>query len=106
MINFKINIQNEQEMPLEFSQSSYPNPFNPSTKINFVIPQAGFVKLTIFNVLGEKIKELVNEYMESGQYIVSWNGDNEKGNKVISGVYLSVIESRNKRLVQKMILSK
>lgn len=44
--------------------------------------------------------------METGQYSYTWNGDNEKGNKVISGVYLSVLETREKRLVQKMILSK
>lgn len=101
----KINT-NESVIPFDYSISNYPNPFNPSTLIRFSIPEEQNVRLTIYNMLGEKIKELVNGRMETGQYSYTWNGDNEKGNKVISGVYLSVLETREKRLVQKMILSK
>ena len=96
----------ENVIPFDYSISNYPNPFNPSTLIKFSIPEEQNVRLTIYNMLGEKIKELVNGRMETGQYSYYWNGDNEQGNKVISGVYLSVLETREKRLVQKMILSK
>ncbi|MGD8782242.1 MAG: FlgD immunoglobulin-like domain containing protein [Ignavibacteria bacterium] len=96
----------ENEIVNEFALANYPNPFNPSTNINFSIPKAQNVKLLIYNILGEKVKELVNSNMEAGSYTVQWNGDNQSGRKVNSGVYFSVLQTQEKRIVKKMILSK
>ena len=96
----------EEEVLADYTLDNYPNPFNPSTKINFSLPEAGFVKLTIYDMLGRQVKELVNMQMNPGSYTSTWYVVNELGNKVNSGIYFSVLESRNKRIVQKMILSK
>ncbi|MGD8778682.1 MAG: T9SS type A sorting domain-containing protein, partial [Ignavibacteria bacterium] len=96
----------ENEIVNGFALANYPNPFNPSTNINFSIPKAQNVKLLIYNLLGEKVKELVNSNMEAGSYTVQWNGDNQSGRKVNSGVYFSVLQTQEKRIVKKMILSK
>ncbi len=90
----------------DFALSNFPNPFNPSTVINYSIPSAQTVKILIYNILGEKVKELVNSSMEAGSYSVQWNGDNQFGRKVNSGVYFSVLQTQEKRIVKKMILSK
>lgn len=66
---------------------NYPNPFNATTQISFDIPEASQVKLEIFNVLGEKVMVLVNEYMSPGHKIVTWDGRNLRGEQVSSGIY-------------------
>ncbi len=71
----------------ELSQN-YPNPFNPTTNIKFSIVKNSNVKLDIFNALGEHIKTLVDNYYSPGNYITIWNGKNDFGNKVNSGVYI------------------
>lgn len=93
-------------LPTEFAISNYPNPFNPSTNISYSIPEASNVKLQIYNMLGQKVVELVNTNMDAGNYMTQWNGKNQNGQMVNSGIYLSVLETKNKRIVQKMILAK
>jgi len=61
---------------------NYPNPFNPSTDISFSLPKAEHIKLEIYNIMGQKVSTLVNEYKKAGVYTVSWNA-----NKVASGIY-------------------
>ena len=68
---------------------NYPNPFNPSTTIKYSIPEAANVKLTVFNVLGEVVTELVNEFKSSGSYSLSWNPQST----LSSGVYLYKIQA-------------
>ena len=78
------------EVPQEFALgANYPNPFNPSTKINFNISKPeGSVSLKVFDVLGREVKTLMNEPMQPGQYFVEWDGTNNQGNAVTSGVYI------------------
>lgn len=80
---------------------NYPNPFNPTTLISFTIPQSGNVKLSVYNLLGQEISTLVNEYREAGTYDVEFNAVN-----LNSGVYLYKLESNGLTLTKKMTLLK
>ena len=68
--------------------SNYPNPFNPSTTIKFSIQNDSNVELTIYNIKGQKIKALAQDEFAKGSHSVIWNGDNESGQPISSGVYL------------------
>lgn len=83
---------------------NYPNPFNPSTEITFNIARPGKYELSIYNVLGQKIKTLAAKKFEIGQKSVSWNGFNELGNQVSSGVYFYKLSGNEVDLTKKMIL--
>jgi flagellar hook assembly protein FlgD len=69
-------------------EQNYPNPFNPSTKIRFILKEQGYVSLTIFNIKGEKVRELVAKNMNPGAHIVEWDGMEQSGHQVPSGMYL------------------
>jgi photosystem II stability/assembly factor-like uncharacterized protein len=79
----------KQLIPAFFHIAGYPNPFNPVTTIDYTIPSSGFVSITIFNAIGEKISTLVSEELHAGHYKVSWNGS-----PFSSGVYFCRMEAR------------
>jgi choice-of-anchor B domain-containing protein len=85
---------------------NYPNPFNPSTSIPYQLPQPGDVRIEIYNMLGQKVKTLVNNKKEPGYYTASWEGLNDNGFQVSSGIYLYRIEAGEFSSVRKMILMK
>lgn len=90
------------EIPDNFSLSqNYPNPFNPTTNIKFAIPKSGFVKLTVFDMLGREVETLVNENLNAGTYNADWNAS-----KFSSGVYFYMIETEGFTETKKMILTK
>ncbi|MGH1362543.1 MAG: peptidoglycan DD-metalloendopeptidase family protein [Calditrichia bacterium] len=72
---------------------NYPNPFNPETTIAYTVNRPGSVRLTIFNLLGEEIRQLVDVNQSSGRYSVKWDGRNNEGATVGSGVYLYRLET-------------
>ncbi len=72
---------------------NYPNPFNPSTTIRYALPEAARVNLSIYNVLGQRVAELTNEVKNAGYHNVVWNGRNEAGSQVATGVYFYRIEA-------------
>ncbi|MDD8018769.1 MAG: FlgD immunoglobulin-like domain containing protein [Bacteroidota bacterium] len=75
-------------IPTEYQlQNNYPNPFNPSTTILYGIPQASRVSITIYSILGQEVKTLVNDVQNASFYRVVWNGTNNNGTHVASGVY-------------------
>jgi hypothetical protein len=80
---------------------NYPNPFNPATTINYSLPKAGNVKLTVYNAIGSKVAIVVNEYKLAGNYSVQFNGNN-----LASGIYLYRLESGNYNSARKFILLK
>jgi flagellar hook assembly protein FlgD len=84
------NINNDSEIvPLSYRLSqNYPNPFNPSTTVQFELPRLSKVNLVIFDLLGRKVKTLVNKSVAPGKYEVQWNGRNESGVPVSSGIYI------------------
>lgn len=81
-----------------------PNPFNPKTTIRYRVPTASDVKLSIYDPAGQLIQTLVNDLHEGGTYTVQWNGENEQGVSMPSGVYLYRLEAKNFSETRKMIL--
>jgi len=88
-------------------EQNYPNPFNPSTTISYQVPEDGeHVRLEIYNVVGQKVRELVNTVQNAGEYTVRWDGLNDRGSRVASGVYIYRMSSGTFNSVKKMLLVK
>ena len=85
---------------------NYPNPFNPETIIRYQIPQSSRVKLEVFNLLGERIRTLVDTEQQSGFYQVIWDGNNDAGITVPSGIYFYVLHWDNNTEFRKAIFMK
>lgn len=85
---------------------NYPNPFNPSTTISLDIPYKSEVSLKIYNILGEEVKTLLNRQLSAGSYNFEWNGTDNAGKQVSSGVYLYKLTTNNISLSKKMVLLK
>jgi hypothetical protein len=102
----------EVEIPLVYSlEQNYPNPFNPSTNIKYSISEDGFVKLAVYNLLGEEVTVLVNNEQKAGRYEVVFStiGGSASGgdaSRFASGVYMYRLESNNFISIKKMILIK
>ena len=94
---------NREPQSFKLNQN-YPNPFNPVTTIEFELFSAGLTKLFIFNQNGQKVTELINQYLPAGKHSVTWNGRNSQGNKVSSGAYYYQIFSNKDTQAKKMIL--
>jgi len=94
-------------LPSEYAlNQNFPNPFNPNTEISYAIPEGSLVKLEIFNIMGRKVIALVNEYQEAGNYVIAWNGRDEDGIHVSSGVYFYRITAGDFVKTRKMVLMK
>ncbi len=97
-----VGVNDEINVPIEYSlEQNYPNPFNPATTISYSIPNAGNVSLRIFNVLGQEVRSLINEYQNAGTYRVSFDASS-----LTSGVYFYSLTSDNFVQVKKMLLVK
>ena len=93
--------------PLHMSlQQNYPNPFNPVTTISYDVNLTGNVTLNIYNIKGQKVKALVNDVKVPGNYSIKWNGIDDNGNKVSSGMYLYKLETKDYSSTKKMIMMK
>ena len=97
----------ENDLPGGFSLSAnYPNPFNPETTISYTLPEASKVQITIYNLLGQHVKTLVNEFKPVGDYSVQWDGTNDTGEKLTNGVYIyrmqaeSFVESKKLMMIK------
>ena len=100
-------IDNELVIPQKFTlEQNYSNPFNPATTIRFALPEASFVILRIYNMLGQEVKTLVNGEKNAGTYNVQWRGDNNFGVKVSSGTYIYRVIAGQNIFTKKMILLK
>ena len=111
--NNPVSVEDEIIAPAEFSLTAYPNPFNPSTSINYTIPKVISTKgrnlntqLIIYDILGNEIITLVNEEKTSGKYNVSWSGLNNSGNAVSTGVYFARLSVNNQFKNVKLMLLK
>ena len=93
------------EIPEKFSLSgNYPNPFNPETTIKFGLPKESHVTIEIFNVLGQKVKQVMDSEKPAGYHQVRWNGTDQFGNKVGAGVYMCRMQAGDFIKTQKMML--
>jgi PKD repeat protein len=103
----KLSKVSSLEIPVKFMvQQNYPNPFNPTTEIRYGIPQATIVEIVVYNMLGQRIKRLVSEEQEAGYHKVVWDGTNDSGDKVGSGIYFYRIVAGRFNKVNKMIMIK
>jgi flagellar hook assembly protein FlgD len=92
-------------------EQNYPNPFNPTTQIKFALPVNSSVRITIYNLLGEAVRELVNSDLNSGVHTVQWNSEDYSGKKVSSGIYFyklkaNGVDGSDFSQVRKMMLLK
>jgi hypothetical protein len=94
------------EKPILALHANYPNPFNPTTSIRFSLPSDGFVELSIFNVQGQLVRQLISGYRSSGVHDIRWDSHNNEGLAVASGIYLYRLKFGNQVLTRKLTLVK
>ena len=85
-------------------EQNYPNPFNPSTEIRFVLPKASKVNLSVYNTLGQQIRILASGFMPSGSHTAVWDGRDEQGSLVPSGVYVCRLRAEGEVVTRKLTL--
>jgi len=106
---FVVSVDNEKEsLPADFTLfQNFPNPFNPSTKIGFSLPELSNVSLIVYNSLGEKVATLIdNNTLNKGNHFVVWDSKNDNGNLVPSGIYFYSLQANGKTITKKMALVK
>ncbi len=102
-----VELEGNESLPVDFSLSqNFPNPFNPVTSIKFGLKKAEQVKLAVYNMLGQKVRTLVDKKQQAGYHTVSWNGLNDAGTKLSSGIYYYRLETDSFSATKKMLLLK
>jgi hypothetical protein len=98
----------KSEIPQEFLlHPNFPNPFNPITTIKYDLAKTGKVELKIYNVLGQEVRTLIaNQIQETGKYTISWDGRDNSGKMVSSGMYIYRLRTNDFVKSRKMILIK
>jgi hypothetical protein len=95
------------EVPFDFElKQNYPNPFNGETKIPFKLSRSIKAEISIYDITGEKLRTVFNGKRGFGAYVVSWNGKNDNGDLLPSGIYFIVMQSNNAFQVQKAVFVK
>lgn len=103
----QVSINDNAELPDRFKlEQNYPNPFNSSTTIKYALASDGFVRLTVFDLAGRRIATLVDGLQGAGLHQVVWNGTDDEGEAVTSGVYFYKIEIEGKSQTNRMLLLK
>ncbi|MBN1294802.1 MAG: T9SS type A sorting domain-containing protein [Candidatus Latescibacteria bacterium] len=95
-----LEISNEEPENVKLL-NSYPNPFNSSTTIEFVLPHESIVNLAVYDILGQKVRDLIRQPMQTGFHSVLWDGKNKNGNDVSTGVYFYVLQTDNTSIQSK-----
>lgn len=102
-----IAVEEEEVLPTEFAlRQNYPNPFNPTTTIAFDVPTGSDLSVTVWNLLGEKVRTVYSGYMGPGQYTVTFDGRDELGTPLSTGIYLYRLETQGYSSTKKMLLMK
>jgi predicted CXXCH cytochrome family protein len=101
------SVEEEAGIPTEFAlRQNHPNPFNPSTQIRYELPKAEHVKISIYNTLGMLVTTLVDQYESAGYHTAVWNGIDNSGNSVATGIYIYKMETGAFTSMKKMMLIK
>ncbi len=102
-----VSVDDIDVMPTAYGLSqNFPNPFNPTTSIEFALPQASDVTLEIYNLLGQKVRTLVNGYTPAGYITTNWDGLDQNGKELSSGTYIYRLETADMSFAKKMVLMK
>jgi hypothetical protein len=105
--NQELGFSNITNTPMKFQlNQNYPNPFYPITTFNYSLFENSFVDITVYDLLGNKVNNFVNEIQASGNQIVQWNATNSQGEIVSAGVYLYKVQVGNHSQTKKMIFLK
>ena len=100
-------VKNDVPLPSAIELTgNYPNPFNPSTTIEFTLPDAGFTEMTIYNTAGQKVRDLVSHSLTAGKHSIVWDGRDNKGLSVSSGIYISRLRRGDNTVSRRMTLLK
>jgi len=101
-INFK---HDNARQPVKYSlYQNYPNPFNGFAQISYYVSGLNTIQITVFNLLGEKIKTIVNEQMPTGRHVIVWDGKDDRGKTMPPGIYLYRLSANNFNQVKKMVI--
>ena len=102
------NVENDEDLILATTTlvGNYPNPFNPTTTINYNLTEAGIVSLKIYNVKGELVRTLLSDQQTAGDHSIVWNGKDENGNQAGSGIYMYQMKTNNYSACKSMIMLK
>ena len=100
-------VDGSQITPSKFELAqNFPNPFNPTTDITFSIDRAADVDLSIYNMLGQKVRTLTSGSKVAGTHVLRWDGRDEAGSNVSTGIYLYTLTDGNSSITKKMALMK
>jgi immune inhibitor A len=108
-VSFASGIDNPSEQSLpQYARLSqnFPNPFNPSTNIGIILPSGTDISLIIYDILGQPVRRLLDEYHSAGAFTIQWDGRNDQGNQLPSGVYFYELSTGQESEVRKMLLIK
>lgn len=95
------------QVPEKYLLSNYPNPFNPNTTIKFSLPEDGKIKISLFNIKGQKVKTVIDNKFAKGNFEIEWNGLDGSGNAVSSGIYFYKLSVNGKsKMIKKCLLLK
>ena len=102
-----LGIYRVEALPTVYAlEQNFPNPFNPNTTIKYAIPNAAHVELTIINLSGQVVRTLVNDDLRANFYSVVWDGRNNRGEEVASGMYFYRIQADKFSAIKKLMLIK
>jgi hypothetical protein len=99
--------EQEAAIPTVYAlEQNYPNPFNPSTQIRYALPEDAMVTISIYDMMGRKVRTLVSQSMSPGYHTTLWNATNDRDEPVSAGLYLYTIQAGGFRQTKKMVLLK
>jgi len=106
-LNYTTSVGYDVKTPATWSlEQNYPNPFNPETEIRYSTLKAGEISLSVYNILGQRIASLVSTAMEPGTHTARWNGRDDAGRVMPSGVYIYKLEGPGFVQARRMVLMK
>ena len=102
-----MDISNSEGIPTHYRlHQNYPNPFNPTTTLSYELPKDAFVNITVYDIMGKKIKTLVNGLQTIGYKTIKWDATNDQDYPVSAGLYLYTIHADDFRYTRKMAVLK